>query len=56
MTAILCREGYCVNHKRIQRLCPDEGLRVLKSAKKRSRVGISTINGTSLRATHPNQV
>ena len=33
MTAILCREGYCVNHKRIQRLCRDEGLRVLKRAK-----------------------
>ena len=56
MTAILCREGFCVNHKRIQRLCRDEGLRVLKGAKKRSRVGISTINGTRLRATHPNHV
>jgi putative transposase len=39
MTTILRREGYCVNHKRIQRLCRDEGLRVLKEAKKRSRVG-----------------
>ena len=34
MTAILCREGYCVNHKRIQRLCRDEGLRVYKAALK----------------------
>jgi len=56
MTTILCREGYCVNHKRIQRLCRDEGLRVLKRAKKRARVGTSTINGTRLRATHPNHV
>ena len=56
MTAILRREGYCVNHKRIQRLCRDEGLRVTKKAKKRSRVGISTINGTRLRATHPDHV
>ena len=56
MTTILRREGYCVNHKRIQRLCRDEGLRVLKKAKKRSRVGVSTISGTRLRATHPNHV
>ena len=56
MTTILCREGYCVNHKRIQRLCRDEGLRVLKRAKKRSRVGSSTTDGTKLRATHPNHV
>ena len=56
MTAILCREGYCVNHKRVQRLCRDEGLRVLKKAKKRSRVGSSVTDGTRLRATHPNHV
>jgi putative transposase len=56
MTAILVREGYCVNHKRIQRLCRDEGLRVLKKAKKRSRVGTSVTDGTRLRATHPNHV
>jgi putative transposase len=56
MTAILSREGYCVNRKRIQRLCRDEGLRVLKKAKKRSRVGTSVTDGTRLRATHPNHV
>jgi putative transposase len=56
MTAILVREGYCVNHKRIQRLCRDEGLRVMKKAKKRSRVGTSVTDGTRLRATHPNHV
>jgi putative transposase len=56
MTTILRREGYCVNHKRIQRLCRDEGLRVLKKAKKRSRVGTSVTDGTRLRATHPGHV
>jgi len=56
MTAILRREGFCVNHKRIQRLCRDEGLRVTKKATKRTRVGTSTINGTRLRAAHPNHV
>jgi len=56
MTTLLTREGFCVNHKRIQRLCRDEGLRVVSKAKKRSRVGISTINGTRLRGTHPDEV
>ena len=56
MTTILRREGFCVNHKRIQRLCRDEGLRVVRKPKKRSRVGVSTINGARLRATRPNQV
>ena len=56
MTTILRREGYCVNHKRIQRLCRDEGLRVLKKAKKRSRVGTTVINGARLRSTRPNEV
>ncbi len=32
MTALLREEGFCVNHKRIQRLCRDEGLRVIKKA------------------------
>jgi putative transposase len=56
MTAILRREGYCVNHKRIQRLCRDEGLRVTKKAKKRSRVGLSVTDGTRLRPIRPNHV
>jgi len=32
----------------------DEGLRMLKKPKKRSRVGSSVTDGTRLRATHPN--
>ena len=31
MTSILRREGFVVNHKRVQRLCRDEGLRVEES-------------------------
>jgi putative transposase len=56
MTAILVREGYCVNHKRIQRLCRDEGLRVLRRPKKRDRIGTSTVPATRWRATRPDQV
>jgi putative transposase len=56
MTALLREEGFCVNHKRIQRLCRDEGLRVLRRPKKRYRVGISTVPATRLRATHPDHV
>ena len=56
MTAILRREGYCVNHKRIQRLCRDEGLRVAKKVRKRLRVGPSVTDGTRLRPTRPNHV
>lgn len=56
LTALLREEGFCVNHKRIQRLCRDEGLRVLGRAKKRYRVGTSTLAGARLRATRPDQV
>jgi putative transposase len=56
MTALLREEGFCVNHKRIQRLCRDEGLRVLRAPKKRYRVGVSTVPATRLRATHPDNV
>ena len=56
MTALLREEGFCVNHKRIQRLCRDEGLRVLRRPKKRYRVGVSTVPATRLRATRPDQV
>ena len=56
MTALLREEGFCVNHKRIQRLCRDEGLRVLRRPKKRYRVGVSTVPAIRLRAMHPDQV
>ena len=56
MTALLRAEGFCVNHKRIQRLCRDEGLRVMRKAKKRSRVGTSTVPAVRLRSDHPDHV
>ena len=56
LTALLRAEGFVVNHKRIQRLCRDEGLRVLRKAKKRSRVGASTVPAARLRADHPDHV
>ncbi len=56
MTAILRREGFVVNHKRIARLCRDEGLRVVHKPKKRSRVGVSALPARRLSATHPDHV
>jgi putative transposase len=56
MTALLRDEGFCVNHKRIQRLCRDEGLRVLRRPKKRYRIGTSAVPANRLRATRPDQV
>ncbi len=42
MTALLRREGWHVNRKRIQRLMRIEGLRVMSKPKKRKRLGVST--------------
>jgi putative transposase len=56
MTAILRTEGFLVNHKRIQRLCRDEGLRVVHKPKKRLRVGVSALPARRLAAEHPNHV
>ena len=54
--ALLNREGFGVNHKRVQRLCRDEGLRVRVTKRKRNRVGCSTVPGDRLRAQFPNHV
>jgi len=54
--ALLIRDGFSVNHKRIQRLCRDEGLRVRVSRRKQARVGISTTPGDPLAAVFPNHV
>jgi putative transposase len=56
MAAFLREEGFCVNHKRIQRLCRDEGLRVFRRPKKRLRIGNSTVPAARLRAGRPNEV
>ena len=53
MTTILRREGYCVNHKRIQRLSRDEELRGSQEGQEALPGGTSVTEGTRLRATHP---
>lgn len=54
--ALLTREGHVVNHKQVQRLCRDVGLRVRVSRRKRARLGISTIPVDRLQAAFPNHV
>jgi putative transposase len=56
MTALLRTEGFSVNHKRIQRICRDEGLRVTRRGKKRARIGVSSVPADRLRATRPDHV
>lgn len=45
-----------VNHKRVQRLCREEGMPVLVPRRQRPRVGASTVPGERLRAQLPNHV
>ena len=54
--ALLVREGFGVNHKRVQRLCRDEGLRVRVKKRKRARLGQSTNPQDRLSAARPNHV
>lgn len=54
--AVLRDQGWAVNRKKIQRLWREEGLRVPQKAKKRQRLGVSTVPADRLRATYPNQV
>ena len=53
---LLAREGYRVNHKRVQRLCRDEGLRVRNTKRKRARLGRSTHPGDRAVATYLHHV
>ncbi len=52
----LRQEGWEVNRKRVQRLWREEGLRVPQRARKRRRLGDSTVPAKRLRAERPNQV
>jgi hypothetical protein len=52
----LTREPHAINHKRVQHLCRDEGLRVQVSRRKRARLGTFTIPRKWLRADFPNYV
>jgi len=52
----LREEGWAVNRKRVQRLWREEGLRVPRRARKRQRLGDSTVPARRLRAERPNHV
>ena len=52
----LLTEGWSVNRKRVQRIWREEGLRVPAKAKKRRRLGDSTVPADRLKATYPNHV
>ena len=54
--AHLLGEGWTLNRKRVQRIWREEGLRVPAKAKKRRRLGDSTVPARRLRAERPNQV
>ena len=54
--AELRNQGWRVNHKRVQRLWREEGLRVPQRTPKRRRLGQSAVPAQRLRAEHPNQV
>jgi transposase InsO family protein len=49
-------EGWKVNHKRVQRLWREEGLRVPQHLLKRRRLGNSTVPARRRQAERPNQV
>jgi putative transposase len=52
--AVLRMEGWKVNHKRVQRLWREEGLRVPPHSPKRRRLGNSTVPAQRLQAERPN--
>jgi transposase InsO family protein len=54
--AVMRREGWVVNRKKIQRLWREEGLRVPTKRRKRQRLGDSTTLCNRLRAERPGHV
>ena len=54
--ARLLQEGWSVNRKRTQRLWREEGLRVPVRARKRQRLGVSTVPAARLTAERPDHV
>lgn len=56
VTALLQREGWQVNHKRVERLWRQEGLRVPAQQPKRGRLWLADGSIVRLRAEHPNHV
>ncbi len=54
--AVLVREGYCLNRKKVQRLWREEGLRVPPKRRKRQRLGTSATPADRLASTSPDHV
>jgi putative transposase len=54
--AVLSREGYRVNRKKVQRLWREEGLRVPPKRRKRQRLGVSSTPADRLQAQQPDHV
>jgi putative transposase len=54
--AVLVREGFCLNRKKVQRLWREEGLRVPLKRRKRQRLGASSTPADRLRAEWPGHV
>jgi len=56
ITALLKREGWHVNHKRVERIWRQEGLKVPKKQPKRKRIWLNDGSCVRLRPTHVNHV
>jgi transposase InsO family protein len=56
ITAILKAEGWWVNHKHVERIWREEGLKVPEKQPKRKRLWLANGSCVRLRATHPNHV
>ena len=56
VTALLNRQGWRVNHKRVERIWQREGLKVPSRQPKRARLWLNDGSCIRLRATHPNHV
>ncbi|HPJ03547.1 MAG TPA: IS3 family transposase, partial [Candidatus Limiplasma sp.] len=56
IAALLRAEGWCVNHKRVERIWREEGLKVPQKQKKRRRLWLNDGSCIRLRAAYPNHV
>jgi putative transposase len=56
ITALLCRDGWEVNHKRVERIWRQEGLKVPQKQPKRGRLWLTAGSCVRLRPCWPNHV
>ena len=56
IAALLRAEGWCVNHKRVERIWREEGLKVPQKQKKRRRLWLNDGSCIRLRVEYPNHV